>query len=498
MPIDTGIASKLQTPAVLLPIGTITDGEFLRRTGNSIVSGTVGGITGSGSADTITKFTGTTAIGNSALTESATTLTVDARHILPSTNNLHDFGGSSNKWRTGYFGNLSSRAGTITADTPALDVTQTWNNGAVTFNGIKLDITNTASGSSSALIEAQVSTATILRLFPDGRLQITAAGSMFFNGRARISSPADGRFMISNTAQTDFDRLQFGGTTSSFPAIKRSSATLHARLADDSDFAELTVKNHVVTGGTVTTDLPILIATQTWNAGAQAFNALKITITDTASAATSKLIDILVGANNMFQVSKAGTVTTGQLILGGFASITGTLTLRDTSNNSQYQLSSTRLQAAAGKYIGWSNTANNATATNDIGIGRAAAGVLEVTDGNAGTLGKIRYGRDITAKTSNYTVLSADKHTFFTNTGAAGGVTFTLPTPAAGLTYEFYRDANQTVTVDVATGVTIRVGASVTTDGGDVTLDAVGSLLRIVAISATQWVGEITGAATFN
>ena len=42
-----------------------------------------------------------------------------------------------------------------------------------------------------------------------------------------------------NTAETDFNRLQFGGTTNLFPAIKRSTTYLQARLADDSAFAPI-------------------------------------------------------------------------------------------------------------------------------------------------------------------------------------------------------------------------------------------------------------------
>ncbi len=42
---------------------------------------------------------------------------------------------------------------------------------------------------------------------------------------------------ISNIGDSGFDRLQFGGTTSSFPALKRSSATLQVRLADDSAYS---------------------------------------------------------------------------------------------------------------------------------------------------------------------------------------------------------------------------------------------------------------------
>lgn len=58
--------------------------------------------------------------------------------------------------------------------------------------------------------------------------------------RSRINSPANGQLTIWNTAKNDFSRLNFGGETSSFPAIKRSSATLAFRLADDSADAAIT------------------------------------------------------------------------------------------------------------------------------------------------------------------------------------------------------------------------------------------------------------------
>jgi len=61
--------------------------------------------------------------------------------------------------------------------------------------------------------------------------------------RTFISSPADGNLLLANAAASTFDRLQFGGTTSSFPALKRSSTTLQARLADDSAFTPFTSSN---------------------------------------------------------------------------------------------------------------------------------------------------------------------------------------------------------------------------------------------------------------
>jgi hypothetical protein len=43
--------------------------------------------------------------------------------------------------------------------------------------------------------------------------------------------------IIRNAALTDAPLIQIGGTTSSFPALKRSTTFLQARLADDSAFA---------------------------------------------------------------------------------------------------------------------------------------------------------------------------------------------------------------------------------------------------------------------
>lgn len=70
-----------------------------------------------------------------------------------------------------------------------------------------------------------------------------------FNGRTRLASPADGQLTLTNSAINDFSRLQFGGTTSSFPAIKRSGAAVAFRLADDSADASITAAGITFSGG---------------------------------------------------------------------------------------------------------------------------------------------------------------------------------------------------------------------------------------------------------
>lgn len=58
-----------------------------------------------------------------------------------------------------------------------------------------------------------------------------------WSGRSQIGSSSNGLIALYNSTVTDFDRLQFGGTTLNFPALKRSTTTLEARLADDSGYA---------------------------------------------------------------------------------------------------------------------------------------------------------------------------------------------------------------------------------------------------------------------
>jgi hypothetical protein len=79
-----------------------------------------------------------------------------------------------------------------------------------------------------------------------------------FGARSVIDSSGggDGLIRLMNAALNDFSRLMFGGATSSFPALKRSSASLIVRLADDTANAALesaSLKTDAPTGGTAAT-----------------------------------------------------------------------------------------------------------------------------------------------------------------------------------------------------------------------------------------------------
>lgn len=62
--------------------------------------------------------------------------------------------------------------GTITSSTPALDISQTWNAGGVTFSAAKINVTDTSSNAASALLDLQVGGASKHKVDKSGNVTI--------------------------------------------------------------------------------------------------------------------------------------------------------------------------------------------------------------------------------------------------------------------------------------------------------------------------------------
>lgn len=107
---------------------------------------------------------------------------------------------------------------------------------------------------------------------------------------------------------------------------------------------------------------------------------------------------------------------------------------------------------------------------------------------HAGSIVGTIQSQKIVAKTSNFTLTTNENNLLMTNTGAAGAVNFTLLTSApTGTLYRFYIDAAQTFTVTAPASNTIRLGASITASGGNLTASTVGNALTIVCVGANSW-----------
>jgi hypothetical protein len=75
----------------------------------------------------------------------------------------------------------------------------------------------------------------------------TGANKFSWNNLTQLTCTADGNILIRNNASTDFGLMQYGGTTSSFPAWQRSSAGIIARLADNSANTTVTASTFIST-----------------------------------------------------------------------------------------------------------------------------------------------------------------------------------------------------------------------------------------------------------
>jgi hypothetical protein len=101
---------------------------------------------------------------------------------------------------------------------------------------------NAPSGFAGNLLDLQVNGTSKFRVDRLGHAytnDMYAAAYFGTFGKSIFNSPSDGVMLVTNYAVTDFNRLQFGGTSASFPALKRSTTTLQARLADDSGYTTI-------------------------------------------------------------------------------------------------------------------------------------------------------------------------------------------------------------------------------------------------------------------
>lgn len=79
-----------------------------------------------------------------------------------------------------------------------------------------------------------------------------AAQNLSWFGRSEMLSPSDGVILLQNAANSDFTRLQLGGTSTSFPALGRSGTTLAVQLADGTAGGKLSVgTTQSKVGGTI-------------------------------------------------------------------------------------------------------------------------------------------------------------------------------------------------------------------------------------------------------
>jgi hypothetical protein len=97
------------------------------------------------------------------------------------------------------------------------------------------------------------------------------------------------------------------------------------------------------------TTIPLSALTATWNASGTTFTAVKMNVTDTASAAASLLLDLQVGGTSQFRVSKGGRITAQTLTLG----LGGQTAVADNTAIGVNALNSASLTSASNVAVGY-------------------------------------------------------------------------------------------------------------------------------------------------
>ena len=109
---------------------------------------------------------------------------------------------------------------------------------------------------------------------------------------------------------------------------------------------------------------------------------------------------------------------------------------------------------------------------------------LYSTNGEGGALSS-----GLQALTAATTLKQSDNGRGFSNSGAAGSVTATLPTPFPGMMLLFVKKTNQTFVIAAAANTTVNGSATYTNSSNE----TASAFLQLYGISATEWlvVGKV-------
>jgi hypothetical protein len=164
----------------------------------------------------------------------------------------------------------------------------------------------------------------------------SASSSTFWRGDGTWAAPTAGA--AGSDTQVQFND---GGT-----ALGGDAGLVYNKATNTLTLTPSGGKGIVITGATETTTQPLLDLTQTWNASGTTFTAVKLNVTNTASAAGSLLMDLQVGSNSQVTVDKAGVIVsnsgaTHQVRIGnaaGNTSFPGIWFLESSPSTSNYRL----------------------------------------------------------------------------------------------------------------------------------------------------------------
>jgi hypothetical protein len=192
----------------------------------------------------------------------------------------------------------------INADYKYLDIAGAWNNAAVTFTGIKQNITDTASAIGSLLLDLQVGSVSRLTIGKTGNTTLTVPSDTTNVTALTINHTW-------NNGATVFGGIKYAATQTAYDTTSRLISALGGAAGATDRFWVTAMGRVGITTDTLTTANPVLDITSTWNNAAVVFYGLKMTITPTARDFNSQFLDFSTTTSTAsFKMSIHGGLTT--------------------------------------------------------------------------------------------------------------------------------------------------------------------------------------------
>jgi hypothetical protein len=341
---------------------------------------------------------------------------------------------------TGRFTTLTANNGTLTgASAPVLDLAQTWNASGVTFTGLRVNVTDTASAAASNLAEFQVGGTALAAIRKDGSFRVLGTGdrTLLAHPSFALSAVAGGAWLGLNTTMSITGGVRvLGGTISIGTASSTDFAVIDRDAAHTLALRSTTNAQTFNIYNTFTSTTNHERGFLKWSS-----NVFQIGTEKGSGGGTARALEFQTDGVTRLTIATNGQVTAGTQINTPIIRSTGTwLDISDSASGPRFGFfSHGGLLLRDSGYFGWNSSGTIVSgSTGDLRLYRSGAGILRVQS-DTSDFNRLQFGgttssfpalkRDSTvlqvrlADDSGYTVLDAQlraQGTAPATTGATG------------------------------------------------------------------------------
>jgi hypothetical protein len=169
-------------------------------------------------------------------------------------NNAGSLGGMSGTSWDDTNRSLTITGATVTASHPVLELSQTWNGAGVTFEALKLNVTNTASGGNSTLMTLSIGGTPVFRVFPSVIISSIALQSTGFSATADSGSLSIGAASDVRLTRKGAANLRLGAGDAA-PPISQTVSVQGASGTNVAAAAAFTIEGPLATGNAAPGDI---------------------------------------------------------------------------------------------------------------------------------------------------------------------------------------------------------------------------------------------------